>query len=106
MAWFACYGLDDPQKLSVRLAHRQAHLARVQMLDGEGRILACGPLLQNELSPTITDAQSAGFAGSLLIADFADLSAAKVWWNADPYVQNGVFQHTAVYPWIRAFPQH
>lgn len=99
--YFVCYGWDYPDKLHLRLTHRQAHLDRVLALDREGRIKVGGPMLQKEGA----NPQEAGFAGSLLIAQFDNLVEAKAWWQSDPYVIHGVFKDWGVCPYIVAFPK-
>jgi uncharacterized protein YciI len=56
-----------------RLAARPAHVERLQALQDEGRLLLAGPF------PAIDapDPGPAGFSGSLIVAEFASLEAAR-----------------------------
>src|SRR5437868_8756468 len=98
--WYAIYTLDHPDSLSKRLAVRAPHLERLRALQDEGRLLLAGPM------PAI-DAQDpgpAGFAGSLIVAEFADLAAARAWADADPYIAAGVYREVQVRPLRRVLP--
>ena len=50
------------------------------------------------------DPGPAGFTGSLIVAEFASLEAAKVWADADPYVAAGVYAKVSVKPFKKVFP--
>ncbi len=98
--WFVIWGEDKPDSLAARKATRPAHLARLQELKEDGRLLVAGPC------PAIASADPgpAGFTGSLIIAEFATLSAAQQWADADPYLAAGVYQQVTVKPFIKALP--
>ena len=76
---YAIIGEDRADSLSARLATRPAHLERLQALQNEGRLLLAGPCPAID-SP---DPGPAGFTGSLIVAEFASLEAAKIWADAD-----------------------
>lgn len=98
--WYAITALDHADSLSKRLAARPAHLARLQQLQAEGRLLLAGPF------PAIDseDPGPAGFSGSLIIAEFGDLAAAKAWADADPFVSAGVYREVDVRPFRKTLP--
>jgi uncharacterized protein YciI len=98
--WYAIYALDHPGSLPVRLAARPAHLARLGELRDQGRLLLAGPF------PAIDseDPGPAGFDGSLIVAEFSDLAAARAWADADPYVAAGVYRDVAVRPFRKTLP--
>lgn len=98
--WYAIIGQDEPDSLPKRLAARPAHLARLQTLQDEGRLLLAGPF------PAVDaiDPGAAGFAGSLIVAEFASLTAAHEWAESDPYVATGVFKQITVQPFKKVFP--
>ena len=85
--------------LPLRKEARPAHLARLQVLRDEGRLLTAGP------NPAIDaeDPGTAGFTGSTVIAEFASLSDAKAWADADPYVAAGVYARVTVKPFKQVF---
>lgn len=98
--FYAMIGEDAPGSLEKRLAVRPAHLARMEKLREEGRILIGGPM------PAIDapDPGPAGFAGSLIVAEFASLADAEQWLAEDPYVTEGVFARTTVRPFRKVMP--
>ena len=98
---YAIIAEDTPDSLSKRLLARPAHLARLQQLQAEGRLVLAGP------HPAI-DAENpgdAGFSGSLIVAEFTDCVAAQRWADADPYHEAGVYARVTVKPFKQVFPQ-
>ena len=98
--WYAIIGHDAPESLGKRMAARPAHLARLQALQSEGRLLLAGPF------PAVDaiDPGAAGFTGSLIVAEFASLQAAQAWAEADPYAVAGVYRQISVQPFKKVFP--
>ena len=98
--WYAIIGTDIPDSLERRMAARPAHLSRLEQLQAEGRLLLAGPF------PAIDAEQPgpAGFSGSLIVAEFATLSAAEQWAQADPYVDAGVYASVSVKPFRKVLP--
>lgn len=98
--WYAIMAEDAANSLDKRLAARPQHLSRLTALQDAGRLLLAGPF------PAIdsTDPGPAGFTGSLIIAEFTDLEAAKIWANDDPFVSAGVYQHVTVKPFRKTLP--
>ena len=98
--WYAIVGTDVPDSLQRRLSVRPAHLDRLNRLRDEGRLLLAGPV------PAIDadDPGSAGFTGSLIIAEFEDLAAARAWADADPYIGAGVYADVSVRPFRKVAP--
>jgi uncharacterized protein YciI len=98
--WYAIVGTDVPDSLQRRLSARPAHLERLNRLRDEGRLMLAGPF------PAIDaeDPGSAGFTGSLFIAEFEVLAAARAWADADPYIGAGVYADVSVRPFRRVAP--
>ncbi|MCD9027546.1 YciI family protein [Luteimonas sp. BDR2-5] len=98
--WYAIEGYDGEDVLAARLAARDAHLARLRALRDAGRLLLAGPC------PAIDaeDPGPAGFSGSIVIAAFESLDAARAWADADPYVAAGVYVRVEVRPFKRVLP--
>lgn len=98
--WYAIMSEDAPNTLDIRLAHRPAHLARLQALHQEGRLLLAGP------HPAIDseDPGPAGFTGSLVVAEFASLAEAQAFADADPFVAAGVYSRVTVKPFRKTLP--
>lgn len=98
---YAIVGTDTPNSLNNRLAARPAHLARLEQLQAEGRLILAGPCPAID-SPTPGEA---GFTGSVVVAEFESLAAAQSWADVDPYVATGVYAHVSVKPFLRVFPR-
>ena len=98
---YAIMGNDVVNSLTLRLAARPAHLARLQALQAQGRLLLAGPF------PAVDalDPSAAGFTGSLIVAEFASLTEARAWADADPYVAAGVYAQVEVRPFKKVLPQ-
>ena len=97
---YAIIGQDIPNSLEKRRAARPAHVARLQALQDQGRLLLAGPF------PAVdaVDPAAAGFSGSLIVAEFAALEDAQTWAQADPYVSAGVYAQVEVKPFKKSFP--
>lgn len=97
--FYVIYSEDVADSLEKRLSVRPAHLARLQLLQDEGRLLTAGPM------PAVdsNDPGAAGFSGSTVIAEFESLEAAQAWANADPYVAAGVYAKVTVRPYKKVF---
>lgn len=97
--WYAIVSEDVSDSLRLRQSVRPAHLARLETLQAQGRLLVAGP------NPAIdsNDPGEAGFTGSVVIADFASLSEAQAWADADPYVDAGVYAQVSVKPFKKVF---
>jgi uncharacterized protein YciI len=98
--WYAIISEDVEDSLPLRAGARQSHLARVETLVSEGRLLIAGP------HPAIDALEpgEAGFTGSLVVAEFPSLEDAKSWANADPYVEAGVYRQVIVKPFKLVLP--
>jgi uncharacterized protein YciI len=98
---YAILSEDHPGSLERRMAARPSHLARLQALQDEGRLLLAGP------HPAVDcdDPGAAGFTGSLVVAEFASLEEARNWADADPYQTAGVYARVAVKPFKKVFPR-
>jgi len=97
---YVIIGEDRAGSLDQRLASRPAHLERLQTLQAEGRLILAGPCPAID-SP---DPGPAGFSGSIIIAEFASLDAARSWADADPYIAAGVYEKVTVKPFKKALP--
>jgi uncharacterized protein YciI len=98
--WYAILAEDVDDSLERRLAARPRHLERLQRLRDEGRLLLAGP------HPAIDceDPGPAGFTGSLIVAEFSSLEAARAWADADPYGEAGVYARVTVKPFKKVLP--
>lgn len=97
---YAIIAQDVENSLAARLKARPDHLARLQSLQDEGRLVLAGP------HPAIdsNDPGEAGFSGSLVVAEFDSQEAAQSWADADPYIKAGVYQQVTVKPFKQVFP--
>jgi hypothetical protein len=97
---YAIISEDKADSLPRRLAARPAHLARLQDLQEQGRLILAGP------HPAV-DSEApgqAGFSGSLVVAEFADLAEAQNWADADPYMDADVYAKVTVKPFKKVLP--
>ncbi len=97
---YAIIAEDRAGSLEQRLAARPDHLARLQALQSDGRLILAGPCPAID-SP---DPGPAGFSGSLIVAEFASLADAEAWAAVDPYVAAGVYANVTVKPFKKVFP--
>jgi len=93
-------GEDTPNSLEKRLSVRPEHVARLQALQAEGRLVLAGPF------PAVDapDPGPAGFTGSAIVAEFASRAEAQTWAEADPYVAAGVYGKVVVRPFKKVLP--
>jgi uncharacterized protein len=98
--WYAIMAEDSPNSLEKRLQARPEHVARLTLLQQQGRLLLAGPF------PAIDsiDPGPAGFTGSLIVAEFESLEAATTWANNDPYVAVNVYNKVSVKPFRKTLP--
>jgi len=91
---------DAEDSLAARAAAREAHLARIRALVDGGRLVLAGPM------PAIDseDPGPAGFSGSLVVAEFESLAAAREWAQADPYLETGAWNSVEVSPFRQVMP--
>lgn len=97
---YAIISQDVADSLALRKEARPAHLARLETLRDQGRLVLAGP------HPAIDsdDPAEAGFSGSLVVAEFDSLEAAQSWADADPYVDAGVYAQVTVKPFKKVLP--
>lgn len=93
-------GRDADDSLNRRSGARDAHLARIGALADEGRLILAGPLPRIDAD----DPGPAGFAGSLIVAEFDSLDSARQWAQSDPYLQCGAWTETEVQPFKQVLP--
>ncbi len=97
---YAVISEDVENSLAKRLEARPAHIARLEDLKKQGRLVMAGP------HPAIdsNDPGEAGFTGSLIIAEFPSLTDAQQWADADPYIDAGVYAKVCVKPYKKVLP--
>lgn len=98
--WYVIDARDGADVLARRLEARPLHLARLHALRDAGRLLVAGPCPAVDAE----DPGPAGFSGSLIVAEFESLDAARAWADADPYVAAGVYERVDVRPFRRVLP--
>lgn len=101
MMYYMIYSEDVVDSLALRLANRPAHLARLELLAQQDRLLIAGPL------PAIDSENpaEAGFTGSLVVAKFESLAQAQAWAAEDPFIIHGVYARSTVKPFKKVLPQ-
>ncbi|MBZ5487233.1 YciI family protein [Halomonas aquamarina] len=97
---YAIMSEDVADSLERRMAARPDHLARIETLRDEGRLVLAGP------HPAVDTENpgDAGFSGSLIVAEFDNLEAAQRWADADPYIIAGVYAKVIVKPFKKVLP--
>lgn len=97
---YAVISEDVADSLSQRKGARAAHIARLEELKQQGRLVLAGP------HPAIDseDPSEAGFTGSLIVAEFGSLIEAQQWADIDPYIDAGVYAKVTVKPFKKVLP--
>lgn len=93
-------GHIEPDGNARREAARPAHVHRLQLLLGLGRLVLAGPCPAID-SP---DPGTAGYTGSLIVAEFDSLEEARAWVQDDPYVHANVYRDVIVKPFRQTMP--
>ena len=88
---FVIIGYDGPEGEAKRKIHRPAHLANLEPLDKQGRVILAGPLADK--------------AGSLLVLEFATQEEAERFAHDDPYTVQGVFERVEIHPFTQVLPK-
>lgn len=83
---FVITAIDKEGSLQLRMATREAHFAYVK---ATGAVRLGGPFLD----------RNGDMAGSMIIIEAADLVAARMWAQNDPYAKAGLFESSEVRPW-------
>ena len=97
---YAIISEDVANSLPLRKEARADHLARLETLKEQGRLILAGP------HPAIdsNDPGEACFTVSLVVAEFPSLEAAQQWADADPYIAAGVYAGVTVKPFKKVLP--
>ncbi len=97
---YSIVGIDNQNSLAARMSVRAEHVARLNALRDAGRLIIAGP------NPAIDsdDPGDAGFTGSIIVAEFDSLQAAKDWADADPYIASGAYASVSVKPFKKVLP--
>jgi uncharacterized protein YciI len=93
VAKFAIIARDRADAGSLRADTRPRHLDHLRSI--VERIAAAGPI----------DDESGKPVGSIIIAEFDDIAAARAFADADPYAEAGLFSSVTVEPWRQVFPK-
>jgi uncharacterized protein YciI len=96
MPLFVLIGHDGPDGPARRNEHRAAHVAHVEALDREGRIVLAGTPRNDSDDASI---------GAVILFEARDLEQAREIAGRDPYVRGGVFESLTVAPFKRVFPR-
>lgn len=88
---FVILGFDGPDGAALRKIHRPAHLARMEVLDAQGRVVLAGPLTDK--------------TGSLIVIEAESLAEAELFAKEDPYTVHGVFERVEIHPFMQVFPK-
>lgn len=97
---YVIWAQDVVNSLEKRMAARPDHVARLKQLVDQGRLIIAGPMPAVDSS----DPGEAGMTGSMIVAEFTSLDAAKKWAQDDPYVAAGVYAEVSVKPYLKVLP--
>ena len=87
---FVILGFDGPDGQTKRKIHRSAHLASLEPLSREGKVILAGPFTDQ--------------AGSLIIIEADSLEEATRIAREDPYTVQGIFERIEVHPFQQVLP--
>ena len=98
--FYIIYAEDVENSLEKRKVVRPNHLARLNTLKDEGKLILAGP------TPSIDSNEpgTAGFSGSVVIAEFNNLDEATKWAYSDPYLLEGIYKKVTVKPFKKVLP--
>jgi uncharacterized protein YciI len=88
---FVILGFDGPDGELKRLTHRPAHLANLEPLNIQGKVILAGPLTDK--------------TGSLIVIEADSLEEAQRFAREDPYTVHGVFERVEVHPFLQVLPK-
>jgi len=91
MMKFVILGFDGPDGEAKRKIYRPAHLAKMEPLDAQGRVVLAGPLTDK--------------TGSLIVIEADSLEDAQQFAREDPYTIHGIFERVEVHPFTQIFPK-
>lgn len=95
---YLIYCEDAPNTQEKRRTVRNAHLQHLEALAKQNRLLIAGPWYdQDSYDPP------SAMKGSVIIAEFNDIEAAKAWAASDPYSTAEVFMRVTVVPFKRVY---
>lgn len=90
---FVC--ADSENSSEKRELAREAHVARLNKLKQEGRLLLAGPLLNTEHHEIPK--------GGLIIAQFNSLEEAQAWLKDEPYLKVNAYQDVTIFAYKDVF---
>ncbi len=98
--WYVFNATDTKNSLSKRLQHRPDHIARLNKLISEGRLMLAGayPSIDN------IDPGDDGFTGSLIIAEFDCIKDAQDWAKEEPFLLHGIYSDIDIKPFKKSLP--
>jgi uncharacterized protein YciI len=88
---FVILGFDGPDGELKRRTHRPAHLANLEPLNTQGKVILAGPLTDK--------------TGSLIVIEADSLEDAERFAREDPYTVHGVFERVEVHPFLQVLPK-
>ncbi len=98
--FYAIIAKDKENTLYKRMVYRPQHLARIKILQEQGKLLLAGPFPAIDSSDPGID----GFTGSLIVAEFSSINDAIIWAHEDPFYTFGVFASVDVKPFRKTLP--
>lgn len=87
---FVILGFDGPDGQAKRKIHRPAHLANLEPLVRQGRVILAGPLTDK--------------TGSLIVIEAESQAEVETFMKTDPYVIHGIFERVEIHPFLQVLP--
>ena len=94
MSLFVIFAENAHDAQEKRANARPAHIARLQALHNQNRLVLAGPHHNDDGNVT----------GSLIVADFPTIADAHAWVKNDPYRSSGVYAHITIRPFTQVLP--
>ena len=97
MPLFVIIAHDVPDSSQKRSEIRAEHLARLEVLHAQNRLVLAGPMPTEHGKPEMS--------GSLIVAHFDSLGDAQAWVGDEPYLRHGVYAHVDLRPFVQVLPK-
>ena len=90
---------DKSDHHDLRAATRSDHLAYIEQLVAQGRLITAGPIPSQPSNDHTVPVE-----GSLIIAEFTNATEAQHWADNDPYAKAGLFESVSIKPYRKVLP--
>jgi uncharacterized protein YciI len=96
---YSIVATDIKNSSTLRDITREQHIERLNVLKQQNRLIIAGP------NPAVDKIEGVtNFTGSVVIAEFDNLSQAQQWADDDPYFKSGAYDYIVVKPFKMVLP--